>query len=184
MWQISAGVFLGWGLDRLLFMLGGITSQWMDGAFWIVIAFWLLALVWMILVIPRLGPKMAVTSAWEMWLGIWLWWTILSLFSGMFAPGASYLFLAPALSAAIFGALAAYLALRQSPLSGRTTAILSAIFAAVIWLPHEFLFYDALGFGADIFLAGRATMIMALLAPLVIRVRPEEKGTAHGRNNH
>jgi len=173
---LGGGIVLGWGLERLLVLLGGITASWMDGALLVISAFWLLALVWAIVIMPKLGPKLGVNSTWEMWLGIWLWWTILSLLGGMFAPGASYLFLAPAIAASAIGALAAALAIRKSALSGRTTAGLSAVVAAAIWLPNEFLFYDALGFGAGLFLAGRATMIMILLTPLMIRVQPERKG--------
>ncbi|MFC1628627.1 M28 family peptidase [Gemmatimonadota bacterium] len=173
---VAGGVLSGWGLNRLLILLGGITAPWMDGALYIVSAFWLLALVWAILVVPKLAPKLGVRTAWEMWLGVWLWWTILSLLLGMFAPGASYLVIVPAIVASTFGALGAYLALKQSPLSGRTTAVLSAAAAAVIWVPMEFLFYDALGFGANLFLAGRAAMIVAVLTPLMIRVQSTPPG--------
>ncbi len=174
---VAGAVLCGWGLNKLLFLLGGITSQWMDGAFFIAIAFWLLALVWAILVVPKLAPKLGVTKAWEMWLGVWLWWTILSLLLGMFAPGASYLVLVPAIVASATGVFGAYLALKQSPLSGRTTAVISAAAAAAIWVPMEFLFYDALGFGANLFIEGRAAMIVAVLTPLMIRVQPAPKGS-------
>lgn len=173
---VAGAVLCGWGLDRLLVLLGGITSQWMDGAFYIAGAFWLLALVWAILVVPRLAPKMGVSTTWEMWLGVWLWWAILSLLLGIFAPGASYLVLVPAVMASAFGALGAFLALKQSPYSGRTTAVASAAVAASIWVSMEFLFYDALGLGANLFLAARAAMIIAVLTPLMIRVPPAPKG--------
>ncbi len=173
---LAGGILLGWGLDRLLVLLGGITSQWMDGAFLVIGAFWLLALLWAFLVVPRLGAKMGITSTWEMWLGIWLWWTILSLLCGMFAPGASFLFLVPALTASAIGALVAILLVNRSGLSGQVTAVISAVIAAAIWLPLEFIIYDAIGFGANIFLAVRATMVMLLLSPLMIRVQPWQEG--------
>ncbi|MFC1529382.1 M28 family peptidase [Gemmatimonadota bacterium] len=172
---LAGGILLGWGLDRLLVQLGVITSQWMDGAIYIIFAFWLLPLFWAFLVVPRLGQKMGITSIWEMWLGTWLWWTILSLLCGIIAPGVSYLFLAPALAASAIGALAAILLVHRTGLGGYVTAVISAVFAAAIWLPIEFILYDALGFSANILLAVKATMVMLLLTPLMIRVQPWQK---------
>jgi hypothetical protein len=173
---LAGGILLGWGFDRLLDALGVINSTWMDAAPAVIGAFWLLALGWAYLAMSRLGPRMGITTTWEMWLGIWLWWSVLSLLCGIFLPGAGFLFLAPALTASAAGALAALLVISRSALSGRATAVISVAAAAVIWLPLEFVLYDGFGLSANLLLTFRATMVVIVLTPLMIRVVPDRKG--------
>jgi hypothetical protein len=89
----------------------------------------------------------------------WLW----SLFAVLLAwllPGASYLFIVPAVSLAI-----ALTAGRRWPKSLPWGMFISAIVLGCLWIPNEDLFYQALGFIYPSAVAFRAVLAGAILLP-------------------
>jgi hypothetical protein len=85
-----------------------------------------------------------------------LLWLVLLLLTSLYVPGASYLFLIPALGHAVGAWI-----VDRTPALAATLAWASVAF---LWLPLEPLFYDALGFmNRDILLARLLLLNVGLL---------------------
>ena len=98
-----------------------------------------------------------------LWSGTWIWWALVALVLAIAAPGVSYVFVLPALAAAICGA---WVAFGQSGETGRwaLAVILPGIVAAALSFPQIWFVYDALGASA----VPVITLFVALLVtPLV-----------------
>lgn len=93
------------------------------------------------------------------WVANLMVWGLLAILSSLFAAGASYLFIIPLL----VGCVSTQFRL-ASPTMSR---LLSWVAIAIMWLPIEFLFYDALGYRLNIVTALRVTIVCGSLVPVL-----------------
>jgi hypothetical protein len=171
---VAGALALGCAIDQLLGALDAIPRgrrPWVDRPVPIAAVFWGAALAWAALVVRIAGRRL---GAWAWWGGVWATWSLLALAAALLAPGASYLALGPALAAGAAGIVAS-----RSPAAPGScaaawwAALAGAAAAAVVWSPMEILFYQALGFGANLLLAARAGLFATTLAPLLVPAQQE-----------
>lgn len=101
-------------------------------------AFWLLAVA--IAIPPAIVAARRVNRT-GLWAGVWLAWALIALLLAAAAPGAAYLFSVPALVAS----LAVVSRLRTGRSLGPVAATLPTLFAALLWFPEVWFFYEAMG---------------------------------------
>jgi hypothetical protein len=89
------------------------------------------------------------------WSGVWLTWAVLGVVTTVIAPGTSYLFVVPAVVAAIAGALPFAVAV-----------LLPLVAAAALSFEIATALYDGLGFTAPALLALPTMLLAAPLAPM------------------
>lgn len=157
---VAALVFtlvLSLGLRALI--AGAFPSPWVARPLPAMAAFWLLALATSVGAASLLARR---SSAAGIWTGIWIFWSVVGLLLGLSLPGASYLFLVPALVAGLCGLL-----LNGSP-SGRTAAAVLPVFVAgLLWFPVLRSLYLGLGLLGLLATAILLSFIFGALAPLV-----------------
>lgn len=92
-----------------------------------------------------------------LWAGTWLFWALLGIVTSKFAPGASYLFIVPALAAGLAG---------QTRFD--VACVAPAAVAATLVLTLRDGLYDALGFAVAPLLALPALILATTLAPMMV----------------
>lgn len=101
----------------------------------------------------------------RVWLVAWASWAMLTVLVSFSIAGASYLFVVPLLVACM-----ATMA-RRGPAPKRLASgfffVAPAVAVAVLWLPLERLFYDAVGFRMGGFLIIRVAIVMLALLPVL-----------------
>jgi hypothetical protein len=98
---------------------------------------------------------------------VWFTWLVAALLTSIYLPGASYLFIVPALVAVVSQfVLCNLLKISMGVVSG-----LSIVAVGVIWIPMEPLFYDAVGFRINQILILRVTVVMTVIWPLLVWTR-------------
>jgi hypothetical protein len=141
------------------FLIGRVPAVWVAQPFPLVAAFWLLPLAVAGFLAPLLGRRAGAAG---LWAGAWLGWSLLGLLlvTVVPAPGASYLFVVPALVAGIAGL----------GLGPRSTAavLLTLAVAAVLWFPILLPLYDGLGGGALVPSAMLLAIFFTAVAPLFL----------------
>ncbi|HYH45992.1 MAG TPA: M20/M25/M40 family metallo-hydrolase, partial [Thermoanaerobaculia bacterium] len=152
---LLATAALGFGLNALFRMLGGLAPPWPARGVPAQATFWTLALIFV--VFGALWVRRRAVNA--LWLGVWLGWAVLALVVALELPAASYLFSVPALVAAAAG-----LALGRNGAVRAAAALLPALVAGLLWFPLLFLLYDGLGTPA-LWLIG--TLVALALTPAV-----------------
>lgn len=166
---VAGSAALGLGIDRLARALGAIPSRpWPRHPVLLGGAFWGAALAWAVLVARLAGRRL---GPWAWWGGAWAAWSLLALAAAAIAPAACYLVVAPTLMAGLAGLLAALVARSSTGGAGAgafPAALAGAAAVALLWFPMEILFYQALGFGANLFLAARAGLVATSLALLFL----------------
>jgi hypothetical protein len=145
---------VGFALSYAL-RLAGLRARWPAHGHYAVAAFWFLALA----LVAAAGGLFRRAGFFGLWIGAWLYWGLFGLVTAILLPGASYLFLVPALVAGLAG-----LALPGKSGEVMWAAILPALAAGVVWFPILSLLYDGLGSGA-LFLIG--ALIAIALTPLL-----------------
>ncbi len=120
-----------------------------------------------------LGPALSALAfrrrlpAAARWLGSWLLWGLLALVSSRLLPGGAYLFLAPALSAAICGLVLG----RTGPALARQATVLLPVFVAgLLSFPLAWLLYDTMGLPLT---PATAAVLAMVVAPLATVLPPE-----------
>lgn len=150
---------LAFGLQALL--AGAFRGPWVARPLPAMAAFWLLALAASVGAASLLARR---SSAAGLWAGVWIFWSVVGLVLGLLLPGASYLFLVPALVAGLCG-----VALSGSP-GGRTAAAVLPVFvAALLWFPTLRALYLGLGLQGLLATAILLSFVFGALAPLVPR---------------
>lgn len=96
------------------------------------------------------------------WAGVWLAWAILGLVTALMVPGASYLFILPALAAGLAGWLGG---------PGRLAALLPLAVAGILWAPLALIFFAGLGTPGLAVIAAVFGLIAMPLAPLLAAAR-------------
>jgi hypothetical protein len=141
---VAAGV--GWGLRAT----GAIVALWNASPDAALVAIQASAVGGLLLTGSVLRAKPTST-----WCGIWLTWAALGIAAAVLAPGTSYLFVIPALLAAVAGAL---------PFAVAVLAPLVA--AAVLSFEIATALYEGLGFTVPALLALPTMLVVAPLAPM------------------
>ena len=100
--------------------------------------------------------RLLAVSPRGLWAGTWLGWALLGIVVSKIAPGASYLFIAPALVAGVTGAIRFDVA-----------CIAPAVVAALLILPMCSGLYDALGFAVAPLLSLPLILLVLALAPML-----------------
>lgn len=145
---------------------GGFPTPWVAHPLPVLATFWLVALAAVGIVAALLGRR---AGAMGLWGGVWLGWVVLGLLlTTVFpAPGVSYLFMVPALVAAVAG-LALFGPRGVGSTSGALAVILPALAAGVLWFPIVVPLYDGLGSTALVPVAVLLSILFATLAPLFV----------------
>jgi hypothetical protein len=98
-----------------------------------------------------------------LWSGTWVWWALVSLALAMIAPGVSYIFVLPALAAALCGLWAVFGA-SEGIWKWRVAIIFPGLVAGTVTFAMVWVVYDAMG---GIVLPGITLFVALLLTPLV-----------------
>ena len=148
---------LALGLQALL--AGAFPNPWVARPLPATLAFWLLALAASLGVASLLGRR---SNASGLWAGVWIFWSLVGLLLGLFMPGASYLFLVPALIAGLCG-----LALGGYPGGRMAASILPVFVAGLLWFPILRALYLGLGLLGLVATGVLLSFVFGALAPLV-----------------
>jgi hypothetical protein len=157
-WLLSLGVCVTFGLwatfETMRFQ-DLFSPPWPKQPVPILLAFWSVA-IGIGLALARLGYGMAT----EIFYFLAFVATALAWLTAAYLPGASYLFLLPAIGWGVAGFCRGR--------TGQLAAILAWFSVVAIWFPLEPLFYDALGFGSREILLGRQLLFAFALAPVCL----------------
>lgn len=159
--SILFGAALAGGIAYfVLLRTGALPVSWVAHPAPLLIAFWALGFgaAGIVAVAFRQGAGFR-----GLWSGIWIWWTIVAFVLALRLPGLSYLFLLPALVAAICGVWSAF-GKKESLWKWRVATLAPAVVAGVVGFAVVWFLYDALG---GIILPGIAVLIALLATPLV-----------------
>ncbi len=154
---IVAGI-LGWFLQVFLRTAGAMPANWVAHPTAMLLAAWTLGFGAAGLVGAMLGPRTGFLGSWS---GIWIWWGVAALGIGIAAPGLSFIFVAPALAAGIFG-LAIVFAKRGAS-AAWIAGVIPAVVTAIAGIYSVWFLYSALG---NVFLAGITVCVALIAAPL------------------
>jgi hypothetical protein len=154
---VVVGAVASFALSFLLRMVGGLAAPWPAHGLPGQAAFWLLALAVAVAAAGWFSRAGFLGS----WLGGWLVWCLLGLVTALLLPGASYLFIVPALAAGLVGLF----------LPGRDGARFAAVavpvlVAGALWFPLLILFYDGLGSPVLWLLGTLLAILLTAILPL------------------
>jgi hypothetical protein len=153
---------LAYGLELALVAAGPLRVLWLPNPFAAMTAFWFLALTAVSALALMLGRRSAALGSWG---GIWLLWAAAGVATSLTAPAVSYIFVAPALVAALVGLLTR--AWRGLPGSIAVAVIVPGLVAALLWFGVAPAIYDGLGVTALPIVAVLIAILLTTLAPLV-----------------
>ena len=140
---------------------GRLDNPWPTNPLPIVLSFWIVGLV----AVSALGLGLArFTTPLGAWILVWFAWWLVALFTSLYLPGASYLFVLPVLIAGICQIVLGQW-LRCSPATVNAIAVVAV---GLLWLPMEALFYDAVGFRLNQILVLRVLIVMTAIWPLLV----------------
>jgi hypothetical protein len=149
---LAVGGAGGFVAATLLSMLGAVPSPWVAQPRPGILAIELGALAGALGAIRLL----AITPR-ALWAGTWLFWALLGIVTSKLAPGASYLFIVPAIAAGIAGQARFEVA-----------CVAPAAVAATLTLTLRDGLYDALGFAVAPLLAIPVILLATTLAPMLV----------------
>lgn len=104
---------------------------------------------------------------WETWLATWWGWTLLGLLLAWKVPGLAYLFLVPALLAALGGGLTLALPNVDSYPGQTFVVVLPALVVGVLWFPPMLYLYLVTGFALRVMMSLTTVVILTPLVPLL-----------------
>ena len=157
-------LLMGWLCDFGLRRDGRLDNPWPQYPLPMILSFWLLGLVTAAALSLGLGRLGTPSSH---WLIVCFTWLVAALLTSIYLPGASYLFIVPALVAVVSQfVLRNLLKISMGVVSG-----LSIVAVGVIWIPMEPLFYDAVGFRINQILILRVAVVMTVIWPLLVWTR-------------
>jgi hypothetical protein len=157
----GAGAF---GLVHALRAAGGLPRPWIATPWPLLTAVGLTGLAATLAAGAWLGRRAGEAGVWA---GAWLPWCALGLIAAWQVPGASYLFLAPAVVAGLVA-----LAPRSRGRPSRTTSFIPAAVAGLLWLPPLSRSYDTLGWRILPAVAALLALVLATAAPSWAAVTP------------
>jgi len=172
----GGGVILGLVTFLLTVVVSGLLAfglslvapkvPWVASPLPLVAVFWLLPLAVAGLFASGLGGRAKASG---LWAGTWIGWALLGvvLVVALPTPGVSYLYVVPALVAALTGLLFSGTDGVTGP-GGTFGVLLTAAVAAVLWFPILIPLYDGLGSGALVPIAALAAIFFTAIAPLFL----------------
>ncbi len=157
--SIALGGLLQFGLS----LDGALDSPWPRWPVPLILAWWLLAITAML----GLTWWWSEQIRWQdVWLGVWGLWSTIAVVSSVLVNGASYLWIAPLLATGVCAALVAVVG-RQRRGATAGLLVISSVSVAMVWLPMESLFYDAIGLNMNAFLILRVALASIGLLPVM-----------------
>lgn len=154
------GAIFGAALQFFLRVAGATPANWVAHPAPMLFAVWALGFGAVALIAVVLGRR---AGFWGMWSGTWIWWSIVALALGIFAPGLSYVFVVSALTAGICGLAIVFMRL-DARSAGTIAVVVPAFVTAIVGVYSAWFLYSALG-GA--FLIGITVCVALIAAPLV-----------------
>ncbi len=154
-----------WVLNVGLTALGHFDHPWISHPAIASLCFWLTGLGIMSLVSSQLTRFL---DSYSIWLGVWVIWATLAIASSLYFTGASYLFIAPTATVATVGLAIVLVKNRHIERNMKYLFSISAIVAAVLWLPYERVLYDGVGFSMNLFLIARIGVVSGVLIPVFV----------------
>jgi hypothetical protein len=125
----------------------------------LLVAFWALGFGAVGIVAAAFGQGAGSRGLWN---GTWIWWAVVAFVLALRLPGLSYVFLLPALAAAICGAWSV-LGKKENSWKWRTATLVPAVASGIVGFGVVWFLYDALG---GIILPGITVLIALLATPL------------------
>ena len=168
---LLAGAAFGasWLFARLARTLGWIVGRNAAAPAAVVSGFWLTALLGAVLAVSFLSRWSRNSRCAGLVWGSGALWTLLALIAVLLFPQGSFLLLVPALFATVAGLVATGIPSNVSALNTTLlrATLLTLFLTACLWLPLEFLFYQALGLAPTWITAARPALVSVLAAPLL-----------------
>ncbi|HEV2490056.1 MAG TPA: M20/M25/M40 family metallo-hydrolase [Candidatus Acidoferrales bacterium] len=161
-WPLAlfAAILIGGIAYFLLRRAGALPVSWVAHLAPLLIAFWALGFGADGIVAATIRQGAGFRGLWS---GTWIWWAIVASVLAMRLPGLSYVFLLPALTAAICGVWILF-GKKESMWRWRTATLVPAVVTGIVGFAVVWFLYDALG---GIVLTGIAVLIALLATPLV-----------------
>jgi hypothetical protein len=138
---IAASMVVALGVDLALRVLGALPAPWVAHPEPTLAVCVLIAAGAITGLAAAAGPERSVA----LWAAIWTWFCLGAGAAIAALPGTSFLFLAPALTAGIFG-LPWFLLRRGSAVWSLLAGLMPVLVVSVLWLPKLSLLYAAVGF--------------------------------------
>lgn len=154
--SIAAAAGMGLVFVNAQRVAGGLQVAWPAEASALLLALGALAAFAVLGVLSAVGRTARAAGVWA---GVWLAWAILGLVVSWLVPGASYLFVLPALAAGLAGWLG-------GPNRSRLAALLPLAVVGILWAPLALLFFAGLGTPGLAVIAAVFGLIAMPLAPL------------------
>ncbi len=95
-----------------------------------------------------------------------LMWALVAVATALLIPGASHLFIVPSLLIGLTGVGSVVVAQKAKSIS-KWMALVIPVFAGLMWLPLERLFYDAVGLRLPVVMLFRITIVTTTLLPAI-----------------
>jgi hypothetical protein len=153
---------LAYGLELALVSAGPLRVVWLAHPLPAEAAFWFLALTAVAGLALILGRR---SGALGLWAGVWLAWAAAGVAAAILAPAVSYIFVAPALVAALAALLCR--AWQGRPAGTALAVIVPGIAAALLWFGFVPALYEGLGVTALPIIAVLLAIMLTTLAPLL-----------------
>lgn len=154
--SIAAAAGIGLVFVNAQRIAGGLQVAWPAEAAALLLALGAFAAFAVLGVLAAVGR---IARAAGVWAGVWLAWALLGLAVAVMVPGASYLFVLPALAAGLAGWLG-------GPDRLRLAAVLPLAVVGILWAPLALLFFAGLGTPGLAVIAAVFGLIAMPLAPL------------------
>ena len=152
--------FCGGSLYFILRKGGALPVSWVADPVPMLAAFWALGICVTALSAVAFGRGAGFRG---LWCGTWIWWGLNALVLALVAPGVSYIFVLPALAAALCGAWAVF-GRREGSGKWRVAVAIPGVAAVALCFPQVWFLYDTLG---AIALPGITLFVALLFTPLV-----------------
>jgi hypothetical protein len=161
---VMGAALLGLALALGISHLAGAPAPWYAHPLPVRVAVWTAALLSLALVTTAVVRR---AGFWGLGLGVWLWWSLLSLLVAGWMPGTSAIFLLPTTLATLTLAAIGFTPLRAWPRAREMAAVAALFGASLLWLP--FALHAETGVGLELgLLVGFAVGLAAsALAPLL-----------------
>ena len=127
-------------------------------------SFWMFGLTTMLALATLAGKRLHWRST---WLGVWFAWSVFAVVTSLLLPGASYLLIVPLAGTGIAILMIRFVGTGNRFRQAVFVSVAGAVITALIWLPLERMFYDALGFSMNIALIFRVAITTTTLLPLM-----------------
>ena len=153
-----------WFMDYLLKIVDMYPYYWTDTPLSYLFSYWLFGVAIIAFFISKLADRF---DEQRVWVALWLIWATLSVVTSYYINGISYLFIVPStISVAIY----AFIVLTRSKYSAYANLIslVSVMGVVILWLPLEYLFYDAVGFSMNEALILRVGIVLSAVSPIFV----------------